>query len=65
MFDFKFPMRRNVRVSVDLSERKLRFKKVDLGHNLYSTQYAHNLSELGITVLLRFSSPPSDGKRER
>ena len=38
---------------------------MDLGHNLYSTQYAHKLSELGMTVLLRFSSPISDGGRER
>jgi len=67
VYGFRFPVRRNARVSVGLSERKLRFKKGrTLGrHNLYSTQYAHNLSELGITVLLRFSCPISDGGGER
>ena len=36
---------------------------MDLGHNLYSTQYAHNFSELGITVLLRFSSQYQTAER--
>jgi len=53
VLDFRFPVRRNARVSVGLSERKLR---LDL-HNLYSTQQS------GITVLLRSSSPADANKR--
>ncbi|KIJ91239.1 hypothetical protein K443DRAFT_115285, partial [Laccaria amethystina LaAM-08-1] len=51
VLDFRFPVRRNARVSVGLSDK----------NNFCSAQYAHNLSELGVTTLLRFTSAISDG----
>ena len=46
--DFRFTVRRDPRVLANVREEE-RPPKQDLGHNLYSTQCAHDFSALGNT----------------
>jgi hypothetical protein len=62
--DFRFPVRRDPRIGVvdGLGQVNSNPKKLDLGHNLYSLQYAFDFSELGDTFCGSSQAQPHNGK---
>lgn len=58
--DFRFPVRRDPRIGAVGGVANS--NKLDLGHNLYSSQYASDFSELGDTFCGSSQAQPHNGK---